>query len=341
METFSAIFEKDQQQRQLLKKPNSFPKRLSVVSNVFVETAGVGQLFDFRFRIGSLGFTKSKSQLNVMKCEDLQLNISLYADNDLTAEEQAVMEEHLVHCPPCRVKLSQFQALRNDLRALPRPVISPDLVYSVRSSIAAELKAQSNQTFQISSQWREWLQLRFMPYAIGTAVSLLIGISFLLTLDSARQNTEKTLEIARVNTSRSTGSANTTPLYTSEEPIISNEELVAMRTPVSSESPSLNTKGALLALTKSIVRGKMKNNEVTLVADVFGNGLAQITEVVEAPQSQQSLEQLSNALENDEEYAPFVSADMDKRSNVVRVVFKIQRVDVFDKKPAKKKSLVK
>ncbi len=69
--------------------------------------------------------------------------------------------------------------------------------------------------------------------------------------------------------------------------------------------------------------------------------MAQITEIVEAPKSLQSMEDLSNALETDENFAPFVSAEMDKRSSVIQVVFKIQRVDIAYDKPAKKKSLAK
>lgn len=277
-----------------------------------------------------------------MKCEDLQLNIPLYADDELTAEEQALLDQHLVQCPPCRVKLSEFRDLSNDLRLMPRPVIPADLLYSVRSSVTNELHSIPQRNwFNLSDELSEWLQFRLMPYAVGTAFSLFIAISFLMSLNSAKVATDRTLEIARVNTNRNVVINNTNG-FPSEEPIIeTNEELVAMRVPVSGESPSLNMKGSLLAITKSLVRGKMKNDEVTLVANVFENGLAQITQVVEAPPNSQSLEELSKALENDEAYAPFVSADMDKRSNVVRVVLKIQRVDVFADEPAKKKSTVK
>jgi hypothetical protein len=81
----------------------------------------------------------------------------------------------------------------------------------------------------------------------------------------------------------------------------------------------------------------MKDNGVTFVADVFQDGLAQITQMVEAPRSRQSMEDLSRALEND---PAFVPADLDNRSNKMQVVFRIQVVDVNDK-PAKKKSPVK
>lgn len=284
---------------------------------------------------------KAANQLNAMKCEDLQFNISLFADNDLTEDEQAVLDAHLIHCPPCRVRLSEFQALRNDLRVMTRPEVPADLLYSVRSAVRNEAVSPRNNWLNLSNEWYEWLQFRLMPYAVGTAVSLFMTISFLISLNSTKESTEKVLETARVQSNRVVTTVQPVPPTSDYQLIITNEELAALRTPVSSESPSLNTKGALLAVTKSFTRGQMKDDDVTFVADVFSNGLAQITEVVEAPRSSKSLEELSNALENDPAYAPFVPADLDRRSDVVRVVFKIQRVDVFEKKPAKKKSLVK
>lgn len=277
-----------------------------------------------------------------MKCEDLQLNIPLYADNDLTVEEQTILEEHLDRCPPCRVKLSEFQSIKNDLRILSRPLIPQDLVHNLRSAVTAELKPVNNKSWiNLSEEWREWLQYRLMPYCVGTAVSLFLTFSFLLSLDSTKQSTEKVLEVARADTQRNVILTTPTRTLSEDGPFLTETEFAALRTPVSSESPSLNPNGALLALTKSFVRGKMKDDEVTFVADVLSNGLAEITQVVEAPRSRQSLEELSNALENDPDYAPFVSSTIDKRSDVVRVVFKIQRVDVFEDKPAKKKNPVK
>lgn len=276
-----------------------------------------------------------------MRCEDLQFNLSLYADDDLTEDEQAILEKHLVQCPPCRVKLSEFQSLRNSLRGISRPEVPADLLYSVRSVVRNEIVSPQKNWFNLSNDWQEWLQFRFMPYAVGTAFSLFMTISFVISLNSTKESTEKVIENARINSNRAISIVNPNTAVNEYELSITNEELAAMRTPVSSESPSLNTKGALLAVTKSLSRGQMKDSDVTFVADVFSNGLAQITEVVEAPKNNQSLEDISNALENDPAYAPFVPADLDKRSDVVRVVFKIQRVDVFDKKPAKKKTPVK
>ena len=100
------------------------------------------------------------------------------------------------------------------------------------------------------------------------------------------------------------------------------------RRSVSSESPSVNPQGALVALTNSLVRGEMNDDEVVVVAEVFGNGLAKIDEVVEPSKNRHAVGELEKALKSDPDFAPFVPADMDQRPDSVRVVLKIQSVNV-------------
>ena len=95
-----------------------------------------------------------------------------------------------------------------------------------------------------------------------------------------------------------------------------------------SESPSVNPKGALVALTKSLIRGGMRDDEVVVVADVFGNGLAQIAEVVEPSRDRHAVAELEKALGSDPAYAPFVPSSLEERPDTVRVVLKFQSVDV-------------
>jgi hypothetical protein len=83
-----------------------------------------------------------------------------------------------------------------------------------------------------------------------------------------------------------------------------------------------------VALTNSLVRGEMKDDEVVVVAEVFGNGLAKIDEVIEPSRDRRAVGELEKALESDPAFAPFVPADMDRRPESVRVVLKIQNVDV-------------
>ncbi|MBX7174883.1 MAG: zf-HC2 domain-containing protein [Pyrinomonadaceae bacterium] len=273
-----------------------------------------------------------------MKCEDLQLNIPLYAEGELTAEENVILEAHLAQCPVCRVRLSEFHSISNDLRNLSAPQMPADLLYAVRSSLAVELNAPKHKSwFNFSEEFKNWLQLQIMPYGIATVVSLALLFAFFLSLNSTREHTDKVIETARINTNRALP---TEKISSGDQISYSKEEFAALRVPVSSESPSLNPSpnSPLLSLTKSLVRGKMRDDEVTLVADVFDNGLSQIAQVVEAPRNRQTMDELSKALEND---PAFVPAELDNRSDTMRVVFKIQIVEVKEKTPAKKKSPVK
>lgn len=266
-----------------------------------------------------------------MKCENLQFNLSVYLDDVLTAEERANIDAHLVQCPLCRQKAAEFQALRNNLRVLPRPEMPADLLVSMRNRVAAEVVTIEQKPVSIFSEnFREWLLMRLMPYGVGTVVSvvLVFGLlwALLLDTDSIGQNNE----IARLQPiSRSAVLlSNSTANVGAFETIAPNLEAVPQLA-ISAESPSINPQGALIALTKSFVRGKIRDDEVVVVAEVFGNGLARIDEVVEPSRDRHAVRELEDALKTDPNYAPpFVPAHFDQRSDTVRVVLKIQSVNI-------------
>lgn len=274
-----------------------------------------------------------------MKCENLQLNLPLYVDEELNESERALLDTHISECPVCRQHLAEFRALRNELRVLARPAVPADLLASVRSAVAVELEsapAYAPKTL-FKENFREWLKFRFMPYAVGTVTSLILTFSLLLSLLSTRDTVENSQFFASRN-----GAGTPVVLMAAnrssrtDELMITPAEYAAARIPVANESPSVNPTGALVALTKSLVRGKMNDDEVVVVADVFSNGVARISEVVEAPSNETDLRALENALQNDPNDAAFLPANFDKRSDVVRVVLKIQRVEVVEKIPSPK-----
>ena len=266
-----------------------------------------------------------------MKCEDLQLNLPVYADDILDDGERAAVEAHLSQCPLCRQKSDDFQELRNGLRAFARPEMSPQSLNSLRTAVTMELKTNSPQSKSVfSADFKEWLQMRVMPYGVGVFASLIIGFALLWSLLSAAR-------IEPMNNSAQSGSfSNSTVLLAKSDSQNNSDgfdltpsEYAQTRFAFSAESPSINPQGALIALTKSLVRGGMKDEEVVVVADVFGDGLAQIAEVVEPSHNRFAVYELEKALKTDSAYAPpFVTANLDRRSDSVRVVFKIQSVDV-------------
>ena len=261
-----------------------------------------------------------------MFCENLQFNLSLYSDDVLNAEERAALDEHLAQCPLCRQKLADFQSLRNNLRVLARPDFSNELLNKVRNTVAEELyTTETKPVFIFSDNVQNWLQMRLMPYTVGTVASLVFGFSLLWSLFSGIHNIQQnggfnlnnksTILLANSDPKRRPGDSST-------------DEYPGVELQISNETPSVNPSGALIALTKSFVRGEMKEDEVVVVADVFSNGLAQIAEVVEPTNDWKTVNELEEALKNDPDYAPFVPAKADHRSETVRVIFKIQHVEV-------------
>jgi hypothetical protein len=70
------------------------------------------------------------------------------------------------------------------------------------------------------------------------------------------------------------------------------------------------------------------NDEMVVVADVFSNGSASLTDVMHAPRDRRMLDDFQAALRNN---AAFVPASIDRRPDTMRVVFSVQRVEVRDR----------
>jgi len=274
-----------------------------------------------------------------MKCENLQLNLPVYLDDCLSNEERDLLDGHLASCPLCRQKLADFQSLRADLRVLARPELPNDLLFSMRQRVAQEVKTEPSKSSTIFTEvFKEWLQMRLMPYSVGTAMSLILGFMLLWTLLSAARIPERNVELAKYEPPiKSSVNSNSEAFAPGNDFELNAADYAAARLSVSGDSPSLNPKGALVALTRSIVRGNMKDDEVVIVADVFGDGLAQIAEIVEPSGDIQAVHELEKALRKDPNYTPFLPASFDHRSETVRVIFKINRVDIQTNTKSKKK----
>lgn len=264
-----------------------------------------------------------------MFCKDFAENLALYADESLAERERVALGAHLDKCPVCRAKFAEIQALRTDLKTFSRPAPPADLLGAVRGAVSAELKQARAQSIPVfSADLREWLWMRVMPYGVGAAASLLLSFAFLSSLVSSRSAAIDVRDRA-AQSKQPAIVFNNDFSFGGGDPFLTQADFAALRLPVSNESPSLNPSGALIALTKSVARGgEMTDEEVVVVADVFGDGIARIAEVVKPPRNRQSLKDLEKALENDPAFAPFVPASVDQRPQNVRVVLKIQRVEV-------------
>jgi hypothetical protein len=256
-----------------------------------------------------------------MKCSDIQFDLAVYSDGLLPASVDAAVQDHLSSCPVCREAHAEHLELQTGLRHLSRADIPAGLRHSLRSAVARERHHQYFGWMAPMPGVREWLSRRLMPFAVGVVASLFIGAAFLAALPHGiRQEPGRATDATLLaNASR----------FDDIDPFGVNPAAYARgRSDIASESPSINPKGALVALTKSLVRGSMKDDEVVVVAEVFGNGLAQITEVVEPTRDKRAVAELAKALDSDPTYAPFVPAAMDNRSDSVKVILRFQSVSV-------------
>lgn len=270
-----------------------------------------------------------------MICENLQFDLSIYADDVLNETERSAVELHLAECPLCRQKRDDYLAIRQNLRSLNRPAVSAELLNSVRSAVSAELQTtETSPIVLLSDGVQNWFKMRFMPYSIGVAASFILGISLLWAILAG--DFSRTVDNIALYENQNTGIllANANP----KDRALMADGLPPSVLPISDATPSINPSGALVAVSNSLMRGKMKDEEVVVVADVFSNGLAQIAEVVEPTNNWKTVNELQQALETDPDFAPFVPSKADQRSDTVRVILKIQRVDIdVDAKSPKKK----
>lgn len=262
-----------------------------------------------------------------MKCSDLQLILPLYGDGPANDE----MAKHLDSCPICRQRNADLTAVRVELTKLSRPEMPSSLARSIKRSVRAEIQRDKHSWLPIAPDVLEWLQMRVMPYGVGVFASVAIGFTFLTMIYSGllTQVPTSMAEATTVGDPSFLIASNKNPFEEALTEDISAAAVARSRSEFANESPSVNPKGALIALTKSLMRGGMKDDEVVVVADVFGNGLAHIAEVVEPSRDRRAVAELQKALESNPEYAAFVPSEMENRADSVRVILKLQSVDVY------------
>ena len=256
------------------------------------------------------------------KCEELQFDLPLYFDGSLNTEERSAIDAHLPQCPLCRQKLSEFEELRAGLKAVPVFSVPDDLIEGIRSAVSARLvptTIPNSPAFHLIERRTSWAEIWLIPSSVASMATLVFGFTLLFLVLSSEPTSLATR-------GPSTQTFDTTFLLADGD--LSPDQYAQPRLAISGESPSVNPRGALVALTRSLVRGEMHDDEVVVVADVFGNGLAQIAEVVEPSHNSKAVGELQKALQSDPAYAPFVPARMDQRGETVRVILKIQNVNV-------------
>src|SRR5262245_22395256 len=216
-----------------------------------------------------------------MRCEDLQIDLASYMDDVLPEENVEILRAHLSACPLCRQALDDMRQVRVSLRSLPRPEIPDAVIATVRQSVRAKAEPATRPfgifatRLQVPS-YRLW----FASYAAGACASAVFGMAFLWLIFLSGVNAGRS-SFDTVARSSSSSTVQVVPGLDSTRVVLSPKDFANTRLDIAGVSPSVNPQGSLIELTKSLVNDDVRNDEVVVVADVFGNGSAQIAEVVE------------------------------------------------------------
>ncbi len=271
-----------------------------------------------------------------MKCSEISTELNIYGDGSLGERDAAMISAHLDICPLCRQRVADINEIRSTLRDLRRPGISDKLRGNLKIAARTQLRKNQTELVHLSSDLKEWLQMRLMPYTVGVFASITIGFGLLTIVLSGML---RTASVATTTTAGNTSYLLAADRAPSSEPssFISAMDYSRSRMAFSNESPSVNPQGALVALAKSMVRGEMKDEEVAVVADVFSNGFAQISEVVESPSDRRTMDELERAFRSGASTAPFVPAVMENRPESMRIVLRLFKSVDVDARPTPRK----
>ncbi|HKO62219.1 MAG TPA: zf-HC2 domain-containing protein [Pyrinomonadaceae bacterium] len=260
-----------------------------------------------------------------MTCEETSRLVSQYVDDAVSLPARVEMEEHLDRCPVCRGEVADLRGLTRSLRQLARPAVPNDLTASISAALQIEAAARrQTPTPSFKERLALWAEPRLMPYGVGAMASVVMFVSMFVALSPHFRALQR---VAHGNDAVATAS----PGFDLNRPVTS-EDFSARRAPFAEQSPSLDPKGALAALTSAYAQPQPAADEdvddMIVVADVFSNGSASLAGVVHAPRNPQMLTDFEVALRQS---AAFVPASLDRRPGTMRVVFSVQKVDVRDR----------
>ncbi|HEY6233030.1 MAG TPA: zf-HC2 domain-containing protein [Pyrinomonadaceae bacterium] len=261
-----------------------------------------------------------------MTCEDTSQLLSPFIDDVLPPATRAAVDEHLDLCPVCRARAVECRSISRSLRQLSRPLAPIDLAASINAALAIEAAARRAAPVRsVRERLALWLEPRLMPYGVGSLASVILFAAMFIALGPHFMALQKaSRQLSTVLVFRSSGG------FDLNEPVTS-EDFSNLRAPFAAQSPSLNPKGALAALTSSYSQPhpnvNQEGDDMIVVADVFSNGSASLADVVHAPRDRRMLADLEVALRQS---AAFVPASLDRRPDTMRVVFSVQKVDVRD-----------
>lgn len=250
-----------------------------------------------------------------MQCEGFQKQILLGCPDDRA-------NAHLAVCVTCQEAVKADEDLRRQLAGLSKPPIPDSLTVSIIEMVRSENAKARQRILPISTATREWIKFNIFPYAAGAFASVLMTFSLLYYLLTPH-----------LIPSAMTGERSNTILIADSPPelnphALTPEEFAQSRKLFAKDSPSINPKGSIIDLSEAMANGDVEDDEIVVVADVYGNGLAKIATFIEKPRDPGTLAAFQRAMESGISQAPFVPAGLEDRPELVRVIFRYQRINV-------------
>ncbi|HZT59313.1 MAG TPA: anti-sigma factor, partial [Pyrinomonadaceae bacterium] len=187
----------------------------------------------------------------MITCEESQKSFSPYLDGTLTHAAGDALRQHLEACPVCRYRLEETRAVVRNLSLLSRPAPPANLSASIKDALIIERAARvASPPLTITERCVRWLQTRMMPYSVGAAYSLILFVAVFGALRQQLRVLSNLAAAAALDSAQpDTAAAPNAPgLYDVTRPL-SPSLAVAARAPFTDESPTLNPRGALAALT--------------------------------------------------------------------------------------------
>ncbi|HEX8293259.1 MAG TPA: zf-HC2 domain-containing protein [Pyrinomonadaceae bacterium] len=264
----------------------------------------------------------------MMTCSESQKAFSPYLDGALSHEAGAALAGHVGACPVCRHQLEETRALVRGLSLMARPAPPPGLAASIRDALIIERAARAaSPRLSPAERARRWVGVRLMPYSVGAVYSVVLFVAVFGALKQKLVILRNLAEAQALESGQPPRWSDGRVGYDVTRPL-SPDLAAASRANWGPESPTLNPRGALAALTVAPPRdGNPDDDDMIVVADVYSNGTASLAEVVEPPRNRRMVEDLQTALRKN---PAFVPASLDRRPQTMRVVFVLQKMNVAE-----------
>ena len=267
----------------------------------------------------------------MMNCEESKKAFTPYLDGVLMREAGDALGEHLESCPLCRRDLEDTRALIRSLSLVSRPTPPPDLAASITSALVIERAARgARPRLPLGQRVLRWVEPHVMPYSVGAFASVILFALVFSALLPPLRLIQGLVAAERLETGTP---YNVTWVdgrgeYDVTRPLSPDLFAAAARAPFSAETPTLNPRGALARLTlETPSAANPDDDDMIVVADVYGNGRASLAAVVEAPRNPRMLDELQDAFRKNPAFLP---ASLDRRPQTMRVVFVLHKMNVPD-----------